>query len=257
MRESRDLGRLDTSRSRIQVCARSNQSITLRFVSATGGDGDPFFDAVRLLLLLDAAVVEIDSRQRGSAPVNAVGVVRTQTLLQKLDFWVRYPDYLADELLTDYERSGEQVLLGIASDILDSEEPELRSIPMLRYKFGAYEPLDMPMSVLSVAGLAIVRWSRTEQRVRHYDYYLTAGGRATAQSCVADFPDLAWYGQRTRLVVALAQGTGMTGTALRKRQYLQRDYAGTGINEEIASIAARARRRLHALKAAAGGMTND
>jgi hypothetical protein len=108
------------------------------------------------LLLLDAAVVEIDPRQRATAPTDAVGVVRTQTLLQKLDFWVRYPDYLADELLTDYERSGERVLLSIASDILDSEEPELRSIPMLRYKFGAYEPLDMPMSVLSVAGLAIV-----------------------------------------------------------------------------------------------------
>jgi hypothetical protein len=218
---------------------------------APASDGDPFFDAVRLLLLLDAAVVDMDSRGADSVPVGAVGVVRTQTLLQKLDFWLRYPDYLADELLTDYESSGEPVLLEIASEILDSEEPELRVIPMLRYKFGAYEPLDMPMSVLSVAGLAVVRWSRTEQRVRQYDYYLTAKGRVTARSCVEDFPDLAWYGQRTRLVVALAQGTGMTGTALRKRQYLQRDYAGTGLNEEIASIADRARQRLKVLRDAA------
>lgn len=221
-------------------------------MAATSGDGDPFFDAVRLLLLLDAAVVEVGSNLLQVAPPGAVGVVRTQTRLQKLDFWLRYPDYLADELLTDYESSGERILLEIASAILDSDEPELRSIPMLRYKFGAYEPLDMAMSVLSVAGLAVVRWSRTEQRVRQYDYYLTGLGRATARSCVDDFPELAWYGERTRLVVALAQGTGMTGTALRKRQYLQRDYAGTGLNEEIASIAARARRRLHALKAGAG-----
>ena len=219
---------------------------------ATVGDGDPFFDAVRLLLLLDAAATDVDPQRAGTAPPGAVGVVRTQTFLQKLDFWLRYPDYLADELLTDYEKSGEPILLEIASNILDSEEPELRVIPMLRYKFGAYEPLDMPMSVLSVAGLAVVRWSRTEQRVRQYDYYLTAQGRATARACVKDFPELAWYGQRTRLVVALAQGTGMTGTALRKRQYLQRDYAGTGLNEEIASIAERARRHLKALRAAAG-----
>ncbi|GAB3849064.1 hypothetical protein GCM10029963_32890 [Micromonospora andamanensis] len=219
---------------------------------ATPGDGDPFFDAVRLLLLLEAAATEPDLRTPEVVPADAVGVVRTQTLLQKLDFWLRYPDYLADELLTEYERSGEAVLLDIAAEILNSDEPELRQIPMLRYKFGAYEPLDMPMSVLSVAGLAVVRWSRTEQRVRHYDYYLTARGRATAQSCVADFPELAWYGERTRLVVALAQGTGSTGTALRKRQYLQRDYAGTGLNEEIASIAERARRRLRASRAAAG-----
>jgi hypothetical protein len=221
-------------------------------VVATVSDSDPFFDAVRLLLLMDAAVTDVDLRYADTVPPGVVGVVRTQTYLQKLDFWLRYPDYLADELLTDYEKSGEPVLLEIASAILDSEEPELRVIPMLRYKFGAYEPLDMPMSVLSVTGLVIIRWSRTEQRVRQYDYYLTAHGRATARSCVEDFPELAWYGQRTRLVVALAQGTGMTGTALRKRQYLQRDYAGTGLNEEIASIAERARQHLKVLKAAAG-----
>lgn len=222
-------------------------------MTVSSGDGDPFLDAVRLLLLLNASVTDMDPQRADTVPPGAVGVVRSQTFLQKLDFWLRYPDYLADELLTDYENSGELVLLEIASDILDSEEPELRAIPMLRYKFGAYEPLDMPMSVLSMAGLVVVRWSRSEQRVRQYDYYLTAQGRAIAQSCIEDFPELAWYGQRTRLVVALAEGTGMTGTALRKRQYLQRDYAGTGLREEIASIAERARRRLKVLQATAEG----
>jgi hypothetical protein len=220
---------------------------------ATSGDGDPFFDAVRLLLLLDAAAGETDPGGRDGVPPGAVGVVRTQTYLQKLDFWLRYPDYLADELLTDYEKSREPFLLEIAAGILDSEEPELRAIPMLRYKFGAYEPLDMAMSVLSTAGLVSVRWTLTERRVRQYDYYLTARGRETATSCVTDFPVLAWYGERTRLVAALAQGTGMTGTALRKRQYLQRDYAGTGLNEEIASIAERARKRLDIMRAGRGG----
>jgi hypothetical protein len=224
-------------------------------VVAAGGDGDPFFDAVRILLLLDAAATDAESVARDDIPPDVVGLVRTQTYLQKIDFWLRYPDYLADELLTDYESSGEPFLLELAAGILDSEEPELRVIPMLRYKFGAYEPLDMAMSVLSSAGLAVVRWSMTDRRVRQYDYYLTALGRETARSCVADFPVLAWYGQRTRLVVALAQGTGMTGTALRKRQYLQRDYAGTGLNEEIASIAKRARTHLDALRfsASSGG----
>lgn len=223
----------------------------LLFVTAADGDGDPFFDAVRILLLLDAAASDAMERAAEGFPLGAVGVVRTQTYLQKIDFWLRYPDYLADELLTDYESSGEPFLLELAAGILDSDEPELRVIPMLRYKFGAYEPLDMAMSVLASAGLAVVRWTVTELRVRQYDYYLTALGQETARSCVADFPELEWYGHRTRLVVALAQGTGMTGTALRKRQYLQRDYAGTGLNEEIASIAKRARSRLDALRVAA------
>jgi hypothetical protein len=221
-------------------------------VTATVGYDDPFFDAVRILLLIEAAAIDVWPQPGTNVPASAVGVVRTQTYLQKLDFWLRYPDYLADELLTDYEQSGEAVLLEIAAGILDSEEPELRAIPMLRYKFGAYEPLDQAMSLLSTPGLVVVRWSRTENRVRQYDYYLTSLGREVARSAVEDFPELAWYGERTRLVAALAQGTGMTGTALRKRQYLQRDYAGTGLNEEITPIAERARKRLREIMTAAG-----
>jgi hypothetical protein len=234
------------------ICARL--CTTFRFVVAVASNDDPFFDAVRLLFLLDAAAVGVGAESGSGVPANAVGVVRTQTYLQKLDFWLRYPDYLADELLTDYERSGESFLLEVAAAILDSEEPELRAIPMLRYRFGAYEPLDMAMSVLSTAGLAVVRPFLTEHRVRQHDYYLTALGRETARSCVAEFPVLAWYGDRTRLVAALAQGTGMTGTALRKRQYLQRDYAGTGLNEEIGAIAERARKRLVAIRNSGDGV---
>ncbi|WP_223884569.1 hypothetical protein [Micromonospora craniellae] len=219
-------------------------------MAATGGDGDPFFDAVRLLLLLDAAVQPVPQDRVRLAPETAVGVLNTQTLLQKLDFWLRYPDYLADELLNEFERSREPVLLEFAGRILESEEPELRAIPMLRYKFGAYEPLDMAMSILATSGLVVVRSTRTETRVREHHYYLTQRGRDTARSAVTDFPQLGWYGQRTKLVVALAQGTGMSGTALRRRQYLQRDYAGTGIGEEFASIADRARLRLDVLKSA-------
>ena len=39
---------------------------------------------------------------------------------------------------------------------------------------------------------------------------------------------------------------GMTGTALRRVEYLQRDYAGMGFNQEIGQIAERARKRLDA-----------
>ena len=141
-------------------------------MAAADGDGDPFFDAVRILLLLDAAALGIGPRGADGVPPGAVGVVRTQTYLQKIDFWLRYLGYLADELLTAYESSGEPFLLELAAGILDSDEPELRVIPMLRYKFGVYEPLDMAMSVLASAGLAVIRWTVTERRVRQYHYYL-------------------------------------------------------------------------------------
>lgn len=216
---------------------------------ATGGDNDPFFDAVRILLLLDAAARPLSVPASPDVPAGAVAVLSGEARLQKLDFWLRYPDYLADELLNDYETSAERFLLDLAGLILDSEEPELRSIPMLRYKFGAYEPLDMALSILVSEGLVARDPLRGGRRVRQNNYYLTSLGREVAASVVRDFPALAWYGQRVRVVVALADGTGLTGTALRKRQYLQRDYAGTGLGEEFGSIAERARKRLAALRA--------
>jgi hypothetical protein len=219
---------------------------------ATGGDNDPFFDAVRILLLLEAASRPLDSPLSPELPRDAVAVLSGEGRLQKLDFWLRYPDYLADELLSDYETSREAFLLDLAGRILDSEEPELRSIPMLRYKFGAYEPLDMALSILVSEGLVARDPLIAGRRIRRNTYYLTALGREIARSAVTEYPVLAWYGDRIRVVAALADGTGLTGTALRKRQYLQRDYAGTGLNEEIGSIAERARKRLDALRAEPG-----
>ncbi len=185
-------------------------------------------------------------------PAGAVAVLEGETRLQKLDFWLRYPDYLAYELLADYETSREEFLLELAGEILDSEEPELRSIPMLRYKFGAFEPLDMPLSILVAEGLVARDPLIGGRRIRRNNYFLTGLGRKVARSVVADFPELSWYGERMKIVVALADATGLTGTALRKRQYLVGDYADTGLNEEIGSIAAKARKRLADLRAEAG-----
>jgi len=56
-------------------------------------------------MLIDKAGVPVDgSTFAVSDPplAMAVSVVRTQIRLQKLDFWIRNPDYLANELLNDY-----------------------------------------------------------------------------------------------------------------------------------------------------------
>jgi len=109
-------------------------------------------DAVRLLLLVDAA--SEDPADDPAQPDTAVGVVRSQVRLQKLDFWLRYPDYLADELMNEFERYPDDPgLLRLAGEILDSEEPDLRRLPMLRGRFGAFEGFDTAMAVLVSRGL--------------------------------------------------------------------------------------------------------
>ena len=204
-------------------------------------------DAVRLLLLIHTAAEPLGHPVPADAPPNSVAVLRTQVLLQKLDFWVRNPDYLADELLTRFENEGDPRDLAIAGDILDSDQPEVRSYPMLRYFFGAYEPLDEALAVLAAPGLVLRRRRGVPGHVIQSDYYLTTAGRTAAEAIVRTAPAFGYYLERTRLVVDLA--AGKRGSALRDIQYLQAEYADAQLRSYIAGISERARKRLQALRA--------
>ena len=205
-------------------------------------------DAVRVLLLLNSAGDPVADAEKSLPGLDsAVCVVRSTVRLQKLDFWLRNPDYLADEILNDYEVSREEPLLQVASSILESEEPEVRRYPMLRHRFGAWENIDNALSVLRSAGLATRKRTGTVERVRQSDYYLLQKGREVAEEIVETEPVFRYYVDRVSLVVQLADGIG--GTQLKKRQYLQREYAETPLREHIASVASRARARLAALQA--------
>ncbi len=205
-------------------------------------------DAVRILLLIDGAAAALPGPISDDAALaDAVGVVQGQTRLQKLDFWLRSPDYLADELLNDYEQSGEPRLLDLAAQILNSEEPEVRRYPMLRHHFGAYEPLDDALAVLRSAGLVVRRRRGQLGRTSRHDYYLLRRGREVAHTVLAEAPAFRYYVDRAQLVLDLADGRG--GNQLKTRQYLQGEYAGAERGSRIGSISARARVRLARLQA--------
>lgn len=206
-------------------------------------------DAVRILMLIDAAAQQLESGPPSgdNALQSAIGVVHTQVRLQKLDFWVRNPDYLANELLNDYETNDQDpALLGLAGEILDSEEPELRRYPMLRYLFGAYEDLEDALAILRQADLVVRRLVGRPNHIGRHDYYLLAAGRSKAEEIVRTYPELAWYSTRSKLVVTLADGQG--ATQLKDRQYLQDEYVNTPHGSRIPSITERARRRLSDLR---------
>ncbi|MCI2416060.1 hypothetical protein MOQ72_01370 [Saccharopolyspora sp. K220] len=206
-------------------------------------------DAVRILLLIDGAADPLPAPiAEDSALVDAVGVVTGQLRLQKLDFWLRSPDFLADELLNDYERTCEPRLLELAGQILDSEEPEVRRYPMLRHHFGAYEPLDDALAVLRSAGLIVRRRRGRLGHTMRHDYYLLARGREVARTVIAQAPAFRYYVERVQLVLDLADGRG--GNQLKNRQYLQIEYATAARGTRIASITDRARGRLAQLRAA-------
>lgn len=201
-------------------------------------------DALRLLFTLDACGTPAVP---GRDPPEAVAVVHSQMKLQALDFWMRNPDYLANELLTEYETSKDASFLHAARAILESDEPDLRRYPMVRYLYGAYEPLDDALSVLRAPELiSIQRHGNPAQGVvTEHVFYLLRRGRETIARILSDYPDLSWYSDRSQLVAKVAGST--PGSRLKERQYKQIEYESTRLTSRIGSITEKVKAKLQTL----------
>lgn len=208
---------------------------------------DYYRNALRLLFIL---VRGCESLLDENFP-NDVGVFDGEVKLQALDFWVRYPDYLADELLAKYETTGAMRYLDAARRIFDDEEPDLRRVPMLRNYFGAYEPIDTAIAHLKARGLVTPRTKPLGKTANHRDFLVSKAAFELVERIVADLPEFRWYESRVRLVLEMADGRG--GAALKQRQHEQKEYHETRRGDLIPTIAERVRKRLaDALEAANG-----
>lgn len=203
-------------------------------------------DAVRILFLLDHCPYP-DSEC--PAHPDAVAVLRGQKKLQALDFWLRNPDYLADELLNAAE-AGRSVPgvspVDRAAALLEGDEPDLESYPMIRWRYGAYESLDDALALLVAHGLIGIDAIGTAPDIDRWDYCLLSAGRQDAQEMRSQEPDLSWYDERAVLVLLLAGDR--SGSALKELQYAQGEYERTHMGEDIAGILPRVRARLAALQ---------
>jgi hypothetical protein len=200
-------------------------------------------NAVRLLACIEAGGSPVYDESWGQ---DVVAILHAQSRLQAFDFWMRNPDYLANELLNEFELNGDPTLLEQALKIFDDREPDLRRLPMVRYHFGAFEPLDNALAILRATALIIVRRSGGPGQIREHHYLLTKKGREAMDALAAQAPELAWYRERAQLVAAIAGDAG--GKALKDRQYLQREYQETELNRVIAPITDRVRARLKAIQ---------
>ncbi|WP_329427022.1 hypothetical protein OG339_42865 [Streptosporangium sp. NBC_01495] len=195
-----------------------------------------------MLLLLHIAA---DSTMAQPSPPFAVACIAGEMRLQAMDFWLRNPDYLAWELLDQAEAGGGSFLVAEAARILsEKEEPDLRTVPMLRWRHGAWESLDDRLSLLAAYGLASdIR--RGEQLAGRRDFYLLSDGRSAAGNLLAQLPDLCWYEDRARLVGLVAGDAG--GDELKARQKQVWEYRETRWTNRIAGIRPKVMKRLSAL----------
>lgn len=200
-------------------------------------------DAIRLLYILVRG-----SEQISDHPDGYVGFFDGKAKLHALDFWVRYPDFLAYELLNKYDETGEEKYFLKAESIIEDQEPDLRSIPMIRYRFGAFENLHESLSLLVSKGLVYQKGAKSDEAIQAYHYYITPLSIQIVDDVTAEFPSLGWFDERARLVKEIAGKLG--GSALKERQYKHMSYATTQLGTQIPSIKSEVINRLNVLKKA-------
>lgn len=203
--------------------------------------------ALRMLFLLDRCGEPPPAGSHATA-VGAVAVIMAEKKLQALHFWMRNPDYLAYEILCRVEAAEvDEAWIDKAEELLEGEEPELRLYPMLRHRFGAFEPIDDSFSYLAAAGLAECHRSGAPGQVQRTDLYLLPAGRDAANQILADEPDMQWYANRADLVARI--GRGLSGNAAKQRQYELSRYAETALGDRIRPVDDIARLKLAQLRA--------
>lgn len=205
----------------------------------------PHRDAIRILFILNAGGVPLTDPDDATV----AKIFKGEARLHAFDFWMRNPDYLASELLDAYETTSDIRYRQAAEAIFESDEPDLRRIPMIRYLFGAYERLDDALSLLRSRDLVRITGIKGKLKVHETDFILTVRGVDVCSTAVAQEPVLEWYARRSTLVAEVAGARG--GGALKEKQYQQATYAQTQLGGIIPPIGPEVQRRLLQLKQAA------
>ncbi|MDP9983605.1 hypothetical protein J2W14_003026 [Pseudarthrobacter oxydans] len=150
--------------------------------------------------------------------------VASLTRLEKLDFWLRNPDYLAIDLMTDYE-DGLLIFDEVQPHVqrmLSGGAPSLHRYPMSRYLYGAYDRVDNALSILKTYGQIAHRRNGESGGKTRRDYFLLRSGRETLQRMRAGIPELRWYDEQAAAIMLLADAA--QGASARRRQYKHPEY---------------------------------
>ncbi len=204
-------------------------------------------DAARLLLIL---------HQFATEPTPATHALRCwprrpirrhfspEYYLQKLDFLVRYPAYLAFEL-TELHRlrvpaaADAALVQRTVQDVIQSREPELRTDPFRKFWRGAYEAIDHIEGWWYAKELVYVgiepRGSADSSGRPQKHYFLTERGETTAETLPVAVEDARWYVDRIRLVHRFFGA--LTPSQVKSLQYAHPTYREAQIGEFIPDLA--------------------
>lgn len=205
--------------------------------------------AVRLLTLLSVCGNPVG----GNDPPGAVQVIRSEKRLQALDFWLRNPDYLADQLVRAVKNGAiGSIYVDVAESLLTDPEPAWHHFPMPKWFYGAYESVDDAFALLQAYGLGMVRRRGAPPKRLQNQFFLTELGSQKADELNSSH-GLDWYPRQARLVQLVAGND--SGTRLKDRQYEQEAYAKAMWGDDIGSIGDQVKAQILGLRASTSGGT--
>jgi hypothetical protein len=195
-------------------------------------------DKLRILLILYFFSKKVENEEEVNAGYNRV--FKSEVRIQKIDFLIRYPDYLSFELLSllddpSFSGSRDEIKETVRS-IFNTQEPEIRRNDMLRYFFGAYEDIDDIIAFFVSIGFIVYRSSKSvDGRIFDKIYYLTNQAITKIENeILVTLEKAKWYKDRCELIKKYFGD--LSGTELKVRQYEYEEYRTTPINEYIKGI---------------------
>jgi hypothetical protein len=161
----------------------------------------------------------------------------SEVRIQKIDFWLRNPDYFSFELLkVAKEQPTKQLeIKNIVKTIFKNKEPIIRREEMEKFRFGAYQDLDDVIAFLDSLGLIKFESKRaTNSTVRSKKYFISELAIEKIEKNISSLTFLQWYVDRCKLIKKYFGDK--SGTQLKDLQYQSEEYSTTSFNENIKNI---------------------
>jgi len=190
-------------------------------------------DRIRIFLILYFFSEEYND----SSTPHFKRLFESEVKLQKLDFWVRNPDYFSYSLLdiADKEPTKEQEIKDIVRKIFNDREPEIRRDEMRKFLYGAHEDINNAIAFLDSVGL--IRFDSkkaVDLRTTNKKYFITDLGVHKVTSNLPSLPFLQWYKDRCLLIKKYFGHKN--GTQLKDIQYQVEAYTQTSYGHLIPNI---------------------
>ncbi|MCT3845069.1 hypothetical protein [Elizabethkingia anophelis] len=173
-------------------------------------------------------------------------IFKSEVRIQKIDFLIRNPDYLAYELLllASIDADKKQEIKEIVKSIYDTAEPQLRRLEMERFFFGAYEDIDDVIGFLkSIGFINFTSKKSSDLKTIEKQYFVTDYAICKTNSAFDNLLALQWYKNRCELIKKYFGN--LTGSQLKVAQYQIEEYRNTSFKNFIGDISSTVKNDYH------------